>query len=189
MLIGPRNYTMWKEVSFGERRVSCGQLMPRICLLCSLVRAEMKEWGSCEWLSKLQESEGLAHQFSLAVHRGGQFLTPYSKPRKVQETASLTPCFWKWSLGFDRGYGQQKGFPGGSDCKESACNSGDLGSLPRLGRSPAEGNSYPLQYSCLGNSMERGAWRTTVHWGHKASYMTERLTLSQATKLLVFKGI
>ena len=81
------------------------------------------------------------------------------------------------------------GFPGGSDCKESACNSGDLGPLPRLGRSPAEGNSYPLQYSCLGNSMERGAWRTTVHRGHKASYMTERLTLSQATKLLVFKGI
>ena len=50
------------------------------------------------------------------------------------------------------------GFPGGSDGKESACNAGDLGSIPGLGRSPAEGNGYPLQYSCLENSMNRGAW-------------------------------
>ena len=47
------------------------------------------------------------------------------------------------------------GFPGGSDGKESACNVGDLGSIPGLGRSPGEGNSYPLQYSCLENSMDR----------------------------------
>ena len=53
--------------------------------------------------------------------------------------------------------GVKEGFPGGSDGKESACNAGDLGSIPGLGRSPAEGNAYPLQYSCLGNSMDRGA--------------------------------
>ena len=46
------------------------------------------------------------------------------------------------------------GFPGGSDDKESACNEGDLGSIPGLGRSPGEGNSYPLQYSGLENSMD-----------------------------------
>ena len=46
---------------------------------------------------------------------------------------------------------------GGSDSKESACNVGDLGSVPGLGRSPGEGHSYPLQYSCLENSMDRGA--------------------------------
>ena len=54
-------------------------------------------------------------------------------------------------------------FPGGSDGKESVCNVGDVGSIPGLGRSPGEGNSYPLQYSGLENSMDRGAWWATVH--------------------------
>ena len=48
-------------------------------------------------------------------------------------------------------------FPGGSDGKESACNAGDLGSTPGLGRAPGEVNGNPLQYSCLENPMERGA--------------------------------
>ena len=56
-----------------------------------------------------------------------------------------------------------EGFPGGSDVKESACNVGDLDSTPRLGRSPVEGNGYPLQYSCLENYMERGTWQAIVH--------------------------
>ena len=55
------------------------------------------------------------------------------------------------------------GFPGSSADKESACNAEDLGSIPGLGRSFGEGNGYPLQYSCLENSMERGAWQATVH--------------------------
>ena len=55
------------------------------------------------------------------------------------------------------------GIPGGSDGKESACNAGDLGSNPRSGRSPGEGNGYPLQYFGLDNSMDRGAWWVTVH--------------------------
>ena len=54
-------------------------------------------------------------------------------------------------------------FPGGSDSKESACNAGYPGSIPGLGRSPAEGNSNPLQYSGLENSMDSGALRATVH--------------------------
>ena len=53
-------------------------------------------------------------------------------------------------------------FTGGSDGKESACNARDLGSIPRLGRSPEE-NGYPLQYSGLENPMDRGAWWATVH--------------------------
>ena len=61
-------------------------------------------------------------------------------------------------------------FPGGSDGKESACNAGDLGSFPGLGRSPEKGNRKPLQYSCLENSMDRDAWR---HGGHRESDMTE----------------
>ena len=55
------------------------------------------------------------------------------------------------------------GFPGSSAGKESACNAGDLRSVPRLGRSPGEGIGYPLHYSCLENPMDRGAWRATVH--------------------------
>ena len=49
------------------------------------------------------------------------------------------------------------GFPGGSDCKVYACNVGDLGSIPGLGRSPGEGNGNPLQHSCLENPMDGGA--------------------------------
>ena len=49
------------------------------------------------------------------------------------------------------------GFTGTSDGKVSACNAGDLGLIPGPGRSPGEGNDNPLQYSCLGNSMDRGA--------------------------------
>ena len=49
-------------------------------------------------------------------------------------------------------------FPGGSDSKESACNAEDLGSTPGLGRSPGEGNGYPLQYSCLENPVDGRAW-------------------------------
>ena len=55
------------------------------------------------------------------------------------------------------------GFPGGSESKESVCNAGDLGLISGLGRSPGEGNGYPLQYSCLENSMDKGAWWATVY--------------------------
>ena len=56
-----------------------------------------------------------------------------------------------------------RGFPGGSDGKESACNAGDVDSIPGYRRSPEEGNGYPLLYSCLKNSMDRGAWRAIVN--------------------------
>ena len=55
------------------------------------------------------------------------------------------------------------GFPDGSEVKVSACNVGELGSIPGLGRFPGEGNGNPLQYSCLENPMDRGAWWATVH--------------------------
>ena len=58
---------------------------------------------------------------------------------------------------------QTLGFPGGSDGKESACNAGDLSSVPGSERSPGEGKGNPLQYSCLENSMDGGVWRATVH--------------------------
>ena len=58
---------------------------------------------------------------------------------------------------------QRGGFRGGSDGKESTCNAGYPGSIPGSGRSPGEGNGNPLQYSCLENPMDSGAWRATVH--------------------------
>ena len=60
------------------------------------------------------------------------------------------------------------GFPGGSDGKESACNAGDAVSILRLGSPPGEENGYPLQYSCLENSMDRGAQQATVHGVEKS---------------------
>ena len=94
------------------------------------------------------------------------------------------------------------GFPGGSDGKESACNAGDLGSITGLGRSPGEGKSYPLQYSSLENSMDRGVFLLCLlmpeensmagysPWGCKESDMTERLSVllisSPKLPLLVF---
>ena len=55
------------------------------------------------------------------------------------------------------------GFPSGSVVKNPPANAGDTGSIPGSGRSPGEGNGNPLQYSCLGNPMDRGAWQATVH--------------------------
>ena len=55
------------------------------------------------------------------------------------------------------------GFPGDSNDKESARNTGDTDSIPGSGRSPGEGNGYPLQNFCLENPMDRGAWQATVH--------------------------
>ena len=54
--------------------------------------------------------------------------------------------------------------------KESAYNAGDSGSIPGLGRSPGEGNGNPLKYSCLGNPMDRGAWKATAHGTTRVRY-------------------
>ena len=66
------------------------------------------------------------------------------------------------------------GFPGGSDGQESAYIAGDLGSILGLKRSTGEGNGYTLQYSCLENAMDRGAWQV---WGRKESDLTERVLI------------
>ena len=70
------------------------------------------------------------------------------------------------------------GVPGGSDGKESACNTGDLGLIPVLGRPPRVGNGNPLQYSCLEDSMDRGAWQAIAHGGQEELDASEELTLN-----------
>ena len=68
------------------------------------------------------------------------------------------------------------GFPSGSEVKVLACNGRDLGSIPGLGRSPGEGNGNPLQYSCLENPMDGGAWWPTVHGVAKSRTRLRELT-------------
>ena len=69
-------------------------------------------------------------------------------------------------------------FPCGSDSKESACKAGDWGLIPGFEKSPGGGNGNQLQYSCLGNFMDRGAWWATVRGGAKESDTTEQLKQS-----------
>ena len=75
------------------------------------------------------------------------------------------------------------------DGKESACNAGVLGSVLGLGRSPGEGNDNPLQYSCLEDSMDKGAWRTTVHGGQKEPDTTEQLSLHSLGTVMAPVGV
>ena len=90
------------------------------------------------------------------------------KLRRIEECHNFPSfiCFLDNLVGFSRG----------SVSKESTCNAGDMGLIPELGRSPGEGNGNPLQYSCLGNSMDRGTWQATVH-------RVTKVGLELATKL------
>ena len=69
--------------------------------------------------------------------------------------------------------------------KYPPANSGDAGSIPGLGRFPGGGNGNPLQHSCLGNCMDRGAWWATVHGGHKELDITEQLSMHVIFVILV----
>ena len=69
------------------------------------------------------------------------------------------------------------GFPGASEVKASACNAGDLGLITGSGRSPGEVNGNPLQYSCLENPMDEGAWWATVHGVAKSQTRLSDVTL------------
>ena len=77
------------------------------------------------------------------------------------------------------------GFPGDSVVKNLSTNSGDAVSIPGLGKSLGEGNGNPLQYSCLGNPMDRGAWRATVHGFVKELDTTEQLNNNSIIKIII----
>ena len=82
------------------------------------------------------------------------------------------------------------GFSGGSYNKESACNSGDLGLIPELGRSLGEGNGYPFWYTCLGNPMDRGGWRGLQSMGSQIvghDWATNTFTFEVLPTLMMFR--
>ena len=83
-----------------------------------------------------------------------------------------------------------QGFPGGSEVKAFACNAGDLGLIPGSGRSPGEGNGNPLQYSCLENPMDGGAWWATVHGvtKNRTRLSDFTFTFSSLSPVLCFKA-
>ena len=81
-----------------------------------------------------------------------------SLPQKTRETSNKQPNFTPKATRKRRNEEPQGLFPGGSDSKTSVCYAGDPGSIPESGRSRGEGNGNPLQYSCLENSMDGGAW-------------------------------
>ena len=95
--------------------------------------------------------------------------TPNSQSNLEKEKPSWrNQPSWLQATLLIQSYSNQDGsFPGDSIGKESTCSAGDLGSIPGSGRSPGEGNGYPLQYSCLENPMDRGAWWATVHGAAK----------------------
>ena len=101
---------------------------------------------------------------------------PHQSFQKQYSTCLLFSHVWClmaiWYFHFYLFLGNHPEF-GGSDGKESAYNAGELGSIPGLGRSPGEGKGYPLQYSCLENPRDRGAWRA-----RKELDTTEQPTLS-----------
>ena len=80
------------------------------------------------------------------------------------------------------------GLPWWLSDKESACNTGDVGLVPGLGRSPGKGNGNLLHYSCLENSMDRGGWQATVYGITKESDMTELLSTHTHTSEII-KGV
>ena len=81
-----------------------------------------------------------------------------------------------------------KGFPGGSVDKESTCSTGDAGSIPELGRSPEGEHGNPLQYSCLENPTDRGAWWATVHRVAKCQTRLKRLSTHAHISQTVFRS-
>ena len=129
---------------------------------------ETEVFSHVPWTEWFKQHLEVTFHFSFSLHS----LHPVNKQSSYSSSKTYHECIF-FSISTTALLVQ--GFPGGSDGKESTCNVGDLGSIPGLGRCPEEGHSYPLQYSCLENSMDRGAWRAIV-CGVAESDMTEWLS-------------
>ena len=140
-----------------------GTQAPRLALMAEMetqrrplisVNHDLKEMQgrlerAASWVQRAQSQEGSGVGVQNGV--GG----PGREPHCKSSGALRRKCVWQPP--------NPDLFPGGSDGKESACKAGDSGSIPGLRRCPGEGNGYPLQYSCLENSMDRETWWAIVH--------------------------
>ena len=122
-----------------------------MCLVCVFSFSEWQSSGSTRWpFSQHQPGFGMTHS-----RRAGA--------RWEQKAGVGGPAHETFRSILGDAFPSGRQLPSGSDGKESACNAGDPGLIPGLRRSPGEGYGNPLQYSCLENSMNRGAWQATVH--------------------------
>ena len=143
---------------------TCAFSQPRVC---STVTCTAGKKSSSKWTPAFQIHVVKGHLYiDERPIRGSQSSEDRGRLCKDPEVESFCPLL------FDSKQGISMGFPGGSVVKNPPANAGDVGSIPGSRRSPEEGNGNPLQYSCLGNPMNRGAWRATVH-GSPESEVTE----------------
>ena len=133
-------------------------------LLCSITSLLFSgtEVSHHQWQTKCKEKASILCTGS-GTPRNPVGFQPNTVFGQLKDVAFLQDCF---VLGFKQ---LGKGFPGGSLVKNPPANAGDAGSIPGSGRFLGKGNGKPLQYSCLGNSMIRGAWRAAVHGVTKES--------------------
>ena len=166
-------YKRWKRASGspGKRVVSLSSCQARkngavIIPLISCLTLLEEMSVVLEWMR--MPYGGTSHISSLAPGRQPAHSHADSSPSTTLDVICNTYSFRSYSS------------TGGWGSKESACNAGDLGTIPMSGRSPGEGNGNPLQYSCLENPMDRGAWQDTVH-GVAEADTTECLTITILT--------
>ena len=165
------------QFSLCPKAISCCSVTQSCLTLCSLMDCRMSGFPvlhhlpesaqtHVHWISDvIQPSHPLSSlsppSFNRAQHQGlFQWVGSSHQVTKVLEPQLQHQSFqWIVSVDFPLGMtGLISVFPGGSDGKTSAYNTGDLGLIPGLGRSPGEGNGNPLQYSCLENPMDGGTW-------------------------------
>ena len=162
----------WCSPGKGERRP--GRIpqdaVPQLGLSTRPYLSSARLWHIASGGGQLLARAGTTHpwHFSIGASDGAPHWAPgapglscYPLKIYIYRFAQANLIFWCSFFFFN--FLCYMGVPGGSDSKVSACNVEDLGSIPGLGRSPGEGNGNLLQYSCLENSMDRGAWKAIVH--------------------------